>query len=82
MKTEEKIKLVNQGYMMGIALPLEFKNAIQAKMNELKTNSKDQERWTALSHGLEIALKERVIQRQQELTKARKGQTKEKGRER
>ncbi len=82
MTTAQKIKLVNQGYMMGISNPDEFKSAIQKKLDELKTNSKERGRWSAISHGFELAVAEQKRERETLLKKIKKtrGQSKERSR--
>jgi len=82
MKTEDKYKLVNQGYSLELFLPEEFKEAIKKKMLELSKTGKNKERWEAISKGYEMALLERTQKRQQELAKAKKGRGKSKERNR
>lgn len=83
MTQTDKIKLVNQGYMWGLACPTEFRQAILAKVNELKTKSNEQERWTAIAHGFDLAIKEKQQERAQQVKQLKsRGRTKLQGRSR
>lgn len=82
MNEQEKIKQVNQGYMLGLSTPVEFSKALSRQMKDNAKNSSEKERWKSLSEGFELGLTEQLKQRQQVLAKIKKGREKDVGRER
>ncbi len=79
METQEKEKLVNQGYSLALFLPDEFIRAINTKTIELSEKSPNKERWQALAKGFELGLSERTQNRLNELQKVKKSRGRSQG---
>ncbi len=82
METQEKYKLVNQGYSLALFMPDEFKGAVNTKIAELSEKSPNNQRWQALAKGFEMGLQERKQERLNELAKTKKSRGRSLGRTR
>ncbi len=65
-------RLVNQGYTLGLSVPLEFKNAITSKISQLAKESEPNGRWEAIELGFDATLKDREKIRKIEIAKVKK----------
>ena len=65
-------RLVNQGYTFALSVPLEFKQAIEIKIEELVTKSENKGRWESIALGFEAGLKDRDKIRKIEISKVKK----------
>ena len=65
-------RLVNQGYTLGLSIPLEFKDAVTNKISQLAKESEPNGRWEAIELGFGAAMKDRQKIRKLEIAKVKK----------
>jgi hypothetical protein len=65
-------RLVNQGYTLGLSVPMEFKDAMNTKIAQLAKETEPNGRWEAIELGFGAALNDRQKIRKIEIAKVKK----------